>query len=158
MKVTLLSAAIAAAMLTAGMAQASPDLAKSAGCAKCHEMDKTKKGAPGFKETAAQYKGKADAEATILKNSRTTGDAFGRRDQRPQGRPPGDEGQAGRDPVRGEVDPVALNPAAGCCSRPTKTALRHPPEFDADQASARRISAAVMRLNSTRCAGIMAYQ
>ena len=64
MKVTLLSAAIAAAMLTAGMAQASPDLAKSA---KCHEMDKTKKGAPGFKETAAQYKGKADAEATILK-------------------------------------------------------------------------------------------
>ena len=39
MKVTLLSAAIAAAMLTAGMAQASPDLAKSAGCAKCHEMD-----------------------------------------------------------------------------------------------------------------------
>ncbi|MBK7459170.1 MAG: c-type cytochrome [Betaproteobacteria bacterium] len=67
MKVTLLSAAIAAAMLTAGMAQASPDLAKSAGCAKCHEMDKTKKGVPGFKETAAQYKGKADAEATILK-------------------------------------------------------------------------------------------
>jgi len=30
-------------------------------------MDKTKKGAPGFKESAAKYKGKADAEATLVK-------------------------------------------------------------------------------------------
>jgi cytochrome c len=67
MKVMLLSAAIAAAVLSTGMAQASPELAKSAGCAKCHDMDKKKKGAPGFKQTAAEYKGKADAEATILK-------------------------------------------------------------------------------------------
>ena len=66
MKVTLLSAAIAAAMLTAGMAQASPDLAKSAGCAKCHEMDKKKKG-PAYKVTAAKWKGKADAEAEMFK-------------------------------------------------------------------------------------------
>ena len=67
MKAVLLSAVVTAALMSAGMAHASPDLAKSAGCVKCHEMDKTKKGAPGFKETAAQYKGKADAEATNLK-------------------------------------------------------------------------------------------
>lgn len=67
MKVFLLSAVVAAALISAGAAQASADLAKSAGCTKCHEMDKTKKGAPGYKEMAAQYKGKADAEATILK-------------------------------------------------------------------------------------------
>lgn len=68
MKIVLMSAIVAAAVMSAGVAQASPDLAKSAGCAKCHDMDKTKKGAAGFKEVAAKYKGKADAEATILKN------------------------------------------------------------------------------------------
>jgi cytochrome c len=62
-----MSALVAAAVLSAGAVHASADLAKSAGCSKCHEMDKKKKGAPGYKETAAQYKGKADAEATILK-------------------------------------------------------------------------------------------
>jgi cytochrome c len=67
MKALLLSAFVAAAILSAGVAQASADLAKSAGCAKCHDMEKKKKGAPGFKQTAAEYKGKADAEATILK-------------------------------------------------------------------------------------------
>ena len=67
MKAVLMSAIVAAAVLSAGVAQASPDLAKSAGCTKCHDMDKKKKGAPGYKEVAAQYKGKADAEATILK-------------------------------------------------------------------------------------------
>lgn len=68
MKAVLMSAVVAAAALSAGMAQASPDLAKSAGCVKCHDMDKTKKGAPGFKEVAVKYKGKADAETTILKS------------------------------------------------------------------------------------------
>jgi cytochrome c len=68
MRFVLMSVIAAAALLTSGMALASADLAKSAGCTKCHDMDKTKKGAPGFKETAAKYKGKADAEATILKN------------------------------------------------------------------------------------------
>jgi cytochrome c len=67
MKALLLSAFVAAAILSAGVAQASAELAKSAGCAKCHDMEKKKKGAPGFKQTAAEYKGKADAEATILK-------------------------------------------------------------------------------------------
>ena len=66
MKFTLLSLALAAGIVVAGAAQASPDLAKSAGCAKCHDVDKKKKG-PAYKETAAKYKGKADAEATIYK-------------------------------------------------------------------------------------------
>lgn len=68
MKFALISAILAAGVLAAGAAQASPELAKEAGCAKCHLMDKTKKGAPGFQETAAKYKGKADAEATLFKN------------------------------------------------------------------------------------------
>lgn len=67
MKSTLLPLLLAAGLVAAGAAQASPELAKSAGCAKCHEMDKTKKGAPGFKESAAKYKGKADAEMTMFK-------------------------------------------------------------------------------------------
>lgn len=67
MKAVLTSLIVAAAVLSAGAVHASADLAKSAGCDKCHEMDKTKKGAPGYKAVATQYKGKADAEATILK-------------------------------------------------------------------------------------------
>ena len=42
-------------------------LSKSAGCAKCHELDKKKKG-PAFQESAKKYKGKADAEAVIFKS------------------------------------------------------------------------------------------
>ena len=67
MKAVLMSAIVAAAVLAAGVSQTSPDLAKSAGCAKCHDMDKKKKGAPALKEISAEYKGKADAEATIMK-------------------------------------------------------------------------------------------
>lgn len=66
MKTVLMSALVTAALVSVGAAQASPELSKSAGCAKCHDMDKTKKGAPGFKEIAAKYKGKADADATIF--------------------------------------------------------------------------------------------
>lgn len=66
MKTMLLTALLAAGVLALGTAQASPELSKSAGCAKCHDLEKKKKGPP-FKETAAKYKGKADAEATIFK-------------------------------------------------------------------------------------------
>jgi cytochrome c len=66
MKFVLISAFVAAGVLAAGAAQASPELSKSAGCAKCHEIDKKKKG-PAYKDSAAKYKGKADAEATIFK-------------------------------------------------------------------------------------------
>lgn len=36
-------------------------------CSKCHSVDKKKDG-PSFKETAAKYKGKADAEAKVSKH------------------------------------------------------------------------------------------
>ena len=49
----------------AGTASAQEALAKSSGCMTCHDIAKTKL-APAFKDTAAKYKGKADAEATLV--------------------------------------------------------------------------------------------
>ena len=40
-------------------------LAKKSGCLKCHSVDK-KKDAPSYKEIAAKYKGKADAEQKLF--------------------------------------------------------------------------------------------
>jgi cytochrome c len=40
-------------------------LAKKSNCTKCHSIDKKKSG-PSYKETAAKYKGKADAEAKLV--------------------------------------------------------------------------------------------
>ena len=57
--------------LTAGLAQAQVDaaaaetLAKKSKCMTCHSVDKKKDG-PSFKETAAKYKGKADAEKQLV--------------------------------------------------------------------------------------------
>jgi cytochrome c len=65
MKRFLMASLIATGVLFAGAVQASADLA-NANCGKCHEMDKKKKG-PSYKATAAKYKGKADAEETMLK-------------------------------------------------------------------------------------------
>lgn len=59
----ILSAALA---LAATGAQANEALAKSAGCLTCHNVTGAKKIGTSFKDTAAKYKGKADAEATIL--------------------------------------------------------------------------------------------
>lgn len=42
-------------------------LAKAGHCFKCHSVDKAKK-APSYKRIAQKYKGKADAEATLLKH------------------------------------------------------------------------------------------
>ena len=39
-------------------------LAKKSGCTKCHSVS-AKKDGPSFKETAAKYKGKPDAEAKL---------------------------------------------------------------------------------------------
>jgi cytochrome c len=47
-------------------ADAANKFAKDNGCTKCHSVDKSKKG-PSFQKTAAKYKGKADAEATLTK-------------------------------------------------------------------------------------------
>jgi cytochrome c len=46
-------------------------LAKKSNCLKCHALDKKKDG-PSFKETAAKYKGKADAEKTLYTHLTTS--------------------------------------------------------------------------------------
>ena len=51
----------------AGAAEA---LLKKSGCMKCHSVSAKKEGPP-FKETAAKYKGKADAQAALFKHLTT---------------------------------------------------------------------------------------
>jgi cytochrome c len=53
------------ALATAGAAGAQEALAKSSGCLNCHAVDSKKVG-PALKDVAAKYKGKADAEATLV--------------------------------------------------------------------------------------------
>ena len=60
---TLAIAALSAAFVAAP-AFAQEDLAKKDGCLNCHAVD-TKKVGPSFKDVAAKYKGKADAQATL---------------------------------------------------------------------------------------------
>jgi cytochrome c len=52
------------AMTAATVANAQQELAQKSGCLTCHAVD-TKKMGPSFKDVAAKYKGKADAEATL---------------------------------------------------------------------------------------------
>jgi cytochrome c len=63
MKVIVFTMAAAFAF-AASTANAQEALAKSSGCLNCHAVD-TKKMGPAFKEVAAKYKGKGDAEATL---------------------------------------------------------------------------------------------
>lgn len=63
-----MSANVVAADVDADAAQA---LAKKSNCLKCHSVDKKKEG-PTFKETAAKYKGKTDAEDTLFKHATTS--------------------------------------------------------------------------------------
>ncbi len=46
-------------------------LARKSGCLKCHGIDKKKDG-PAFKEVAAKYKGKADAEQKLTTHVTTS--------------------------------------------------------------------------------------
>jgi cytochrome c len=62
-------AALAAQAQTVDVAAAEA-LAKKSNCTKCHSVDKKKDGPP-YKETAAKYKGKADAEAKLVKHITT---------------------------------------------------------------------------------------
>ncbi len=64
MKKIALAAAVPMIALAAASAYAQEDLAKKDGCLNCHAVD-TKKVGPAFKDVAAKYKGKADAEATL---------------------------------------------------------------------------------------------
>ena len=51
-------------------AEAAEALAKKSKCFTCHSVDKKKDG-PSFKETAAKYKGKPDAEAKLFTHMTT---------------------------------------------------------------------------------------
>ena len=66
MKSILIAATAAATLMMDGTALAQEDLAKANGCLNCHAVD-AKKAGPSFKDIAAKYKGKAGAEATIVK-------------------------------------------------------------------------------------------
>ena len=65
MKIMMIVTLTTLALAAAGTASAQEALAKSSGCLNCHAVD-TKKIGPAFKEVAAKYKGKADAEATLV--------------------------------------------------------------------------------------------
>jgi cytochrome c len=65
MKSIVIAAVVSFGMVAAGTANAQEALAKSSGCMNCHDIA-TKKVGPAFKEVAAKYKGKADAEATLV--------------------------------------------------------------------------------------------
>lgn len=63
MKSTALVLLIAAGLLLPGTATAGEeDLAQKSGCLMCHAVDAKKMG-PSFKEVAAKFKGKSEAEA-----------------------------------------------------------------------------------------------
>ena len=61
----LVIAAVSTLALISAPALAQEDLAKSSGCLNCHATDAKKVG-PSFKDIAAKYKGKADAEAMLV--------------------------------------------------------------------------------------------
>ena len=67
MKLIVMVAVVAAGLAVSGVATASEALAKSSGCMTCHDMAAKKMG-PSFKDIAAKYKGKADAEKTLVAN------------------------------------------------------------------------------------------
>lgn len=70
MKATI-AVAVLACMSIGGVRAQSVDapaaeaLLKKSGCMKCHSVSAKKEG-PSFKETAAKYKGKADAEKALV--------------------------------------------------------------------------------------------
>jgi len=65
MKSIVVVALVSLGALVAGPVQAQEAVAKSAGCLNCHAAD-TKKVGPSFKDIAAKYKGKADAQDKLV--------------------------------------------------------------------------------------------
>jgi len=59
-----------AAAASAQDVSAAEALVKKSGCTKCHSVSAKKEG-PSFKETAAKYKGKPDAQAALFKHLTT---------------------------------------------------------------------------------------
>lgn len=68
----LLAALLAAPAAQAVDADAAQALARQNNCFKCHSVEKKKDG-PSYKDVAAKFKGKADAQASIVKHL-TTGE------------------------------------------------------------------------------------
>jgi len=64
MKTITLSLLSAAALLSAGAAQADEALAKAKNCLACHQIDKKIVG-PSYKDVAKKYAGQKDAEAKL---------------------------------------------------------------------------------------------
>jgi cytochrome c len=62
--VTVAACAFAAAGVAGAQAKGE-DLVKANGCMNCHDIS-TKKVGPAFKDIAAKFKGKADAEKTLV--------------------------------------------------------------------------------------------
>jgi cytochrome c len=67
---TLATAVLTAAQAAAIDKDAAQALAKKNECFTCHGIDKTKKG-PAYTKVALKYKGKADAEAKLIKHLTT---------------------------------------------------------------------------------------
>jgi len=65
MKSIAIAVLTAAALAAAGIANAQQELAQKSGCLTCHATD-TKKVGPSFKDIAAKYKGKVDAEGKLV--------------------------------------------------------------------------------------------
>jgi cytochrome c len=65
MKLLVTAAAVSIVALLSVPAGAQEDLAKNNGCLNCHATDAKKVG-PSFKDIAAKYKGKGDAEAMLV--------------------------------------------------------------------------------------------
>lgn len=65
MKRLVLTTVAAAVLAAAGPASAQADLAQKNGCMNCHDVA-TRKVGPAFKEVAAKFKGKADAESMLF--------------------------------------------------------------------------------------------
>ena len=61
----IIVAVAATGALLGGAVQAQDAALKAGGCLACHDMDKKKVG-PAYKEVAAKYKGKKDAEAMLV--------------------------------------------------------------------------------------------
>jgi cytochrome c len=66
-----LALAFASVLPAAADDAATEALMKKSGCFKCHSVDKKKDGPP-YKEVAAKYKGKADAEAKLFTHLTTS--------------------------------------------------------------------------------------
>ncbi len=65
MKSMIVAGLVVAGLSVAGPAIASEDLAKSAGCVKCHSSADKKMG-PTWKDISAKYKGKAGSDAALV--------------------------------------------------------------------------------------------